>query len=340
MQADVSSLLIILAALIRGPTINTTYAEIADSKLVRDRARARLRPGVRAADMSVSARVLTDTNIVSIRVQGPDLTQATDKAAPKVEIIQHPDVRRMLIEQKAHAEGMRALTLYAGWVQDKAMIATEASDEAGDEDALEHDRWIAREDLLLPLVKGYCSEKAYELLGVSLQTFGGSGYTQDYPIEQYIRDAKIDTLYEGTTAIQALDLLFRKIARDQDATLTWFADQVREFVKGGRDDDAFADERQRLGDALEDAQQHLGVLLQHALASMEEDKRTEIYKTGLHATDFLFTLSEVLIGWLLLRHAEIAQDKLDSATAMSDEDRAFYTGKGASGRWFARNVLP
>ena len=300
---------------------------------------ARMSVGTKAM-ATLSTGYLNALDYAKVRVQGADLTQATDKTAPKVEIIQHPDVRRLLMEQKAHAEGMRALTLYAGWVQDKAQLATHASTEVDDEEAQDHDRWIAREDLLLPLVKGYCSEKAYELLGISLQTFGGSGYTQDYPIEQYIRDAKIDTLYEGTTAIQALDLLFRKIARDQGETLTWFADQIRAYVKDGTDDDPFHDERQRLGEALEDAQQHLGVLLTHAMASMEEDKRTEIYKSGLHATSFLESLSEVLIGWLLLRHAEVAKDKLDGDAALSDDDRAFYTGKVASGRWFARHVLP
>jgi hypothetical protein len=187
-------------------------------------------------------------------------------------------------------------------------------------------------------VKGYCSEKAYELLALSLQTYGGSGFTQDYPIEQYIRDAKIDTLYEGTTAIQALDLLFRKIVRDQGTTLTWLADQVRELVKGGAEGDPFAAEREQLGAALDEAQQHLGVLIQHAMASMDESKRTEIYKTGLNSTEFLFSLAEVTIGWLLLRHAEVAQDQLDAGAAGKDE--AFYAGKVASARWFLSTVLP
>jgi alkylation response protein AidB-like acyl-CoA dehydrogenase len=290
---------------------------------------ARMMVGTKAM-ATLSTGYLNALDYAKIRLQGPDLTQMADKTAPKVEIINHPDVRRLLMEQKAHAEGMRALVMFAGWVQDQAVVH--------EDDADEHDRWIAREDLLLPLVKGYCSEKAYELLALSLQTFGGSGFTQDYPIEQYIRDAKIDTLYEGTTAIQALDLLFRKIVRDQGATLTWLADQVREFVKGGGDTDVFADERARLGEALDQAQQHLGVLITHAMASMDETKRTEIYKTGLNSTEFLFSLSEVTIAWLLLRHAEIAQDKLDAGAAGNDE--AFYTGKVASARWFARTALP
>jgi alkylation response protein AidB-like acyl-CoA dehydrogenase len=160
------------------------------------------------------------------------------------------------MDQKAHAEGMRALVMYTGWVQDQAALVGAGAGDAEQDD--EHARWIAREDLLLPLVKGYCSEKAYELLAQSLQVFGGSGFTQDYPIEQYIRDAKIDTLYEGTTAIQALDLLFRKIVRDNGTTLTWLADQIRALVKAGGEPDPFALERERLGQALDDAQTHLG----------------------------------------------------------------------------------
>ena len=294
---------------------------------------ARMMVGTKAMS-TLSTGYLNALDYAKLRVQGPDLTRAADKTAPKVEIIDHPDVRRLLMTQKSHAEGMRALVMYAGWIQDQASLH-------GD-DADEHERWIAREDLLLPLVKGYCSEKAYELLGQSLQVFGGSGYTQDYPIEQYIRDAKIDTLYEGTTAIQALDLLFRKIARDQGATLTWLADQIREMVKGGVANDPFSDERERLGAALDDAQAHLGVLLTHAMASTQDGQSEEIYKAGLHSTDFLHSLSEVTIAWLLLRHAEVAQDKLDGAGAggLSENEQAFYEGKIASARWFARNVLP
>ena len=135
--------------------------------------------------------------------------------------------------QKAYAEGLRALWMYAAMTLDMKHLEPD------------NHYWDKLNDLLLPLVKGYSSEKAYELLAVSLQVFGGSGFTQDYPIEQYIRDAKIDTLYEGTTAIQALDLFIRKIVRDQGQTLMRFAEGILEYVKGGSDQ--FAKERQDLG---------------------------------------------------------------------------------------------
>ncbi len=157
-------------------------------------------------------------------MQGADLTQLTDKTAPRVTIIHHPDVRRLLMLQKAYAEGMRALVLYAATFQDTLQIA----EAAGQPDDLA----AAVNDLLLPVVKGAGSERAYEMLTHSLQTLGGSGFLQDYPIEQYIRDAKIDSLYEGTTAIQGMDLYFRKIVRNEGQALGYLLGQVREFAAG------------------------------------------------------------------------------------------------------------
>ena len=181
--------------------------------------------------------------------------------------------------------------------------------------------------------RGTTSEKAYELLATSLQVFGGSGFTRDYPIEQYIRDAKIDTLYEGTTAIQALDLFFRKIVRDQGQTLMRFAEGILEYVKGGSDE--FATERQALGQALEQVQNHIGVLVNHSVASTQEP--TEIYKVGFHTNALLESLAEVVMAWLLLEHAEIASARLGDA---SGDDVGFYTGKIASARFFVREALP
>jgi len=255
------------------------------------------------------------------RVQSADLTRASDKTAPRVEIIRHPDVRRMLMLQKSYAEGLRALWMYTAWTLDKMKLEPEDP------------HWANLNDLLLPLVKGYSSEKAYDLLATSLQVFGGSGFTQDYPIEQYIRDAKIDTLYEGTTAIQALDLFFRKIVKDQGQTLMRFTEGILEYVKGGSDD--FAQERQALGQALEQVQNHIEVLVNHSVASIESP--SEIYKAGLHTNALLESLAEVVIAWLLLEHAEIAVRRLPGADA---DDVAFYTGKIASARFLVGDALP
>ena len=281
---------------------------------------ARMLIGVKSAS-TLSTGYLNALEYAKERVQSADLSQMMDKTAPRVPIINHPDVRRMLMLQKSYAEGLRALCMYAAMTLDRARLETDDP------------YWGKLNDLLLPIVKGYSSEKAYELLATSLQVFGGSGYTQDYPIEQYVRDAKIDTLYEGTTAIQALDLFFRKIVRDQGQTLVRFAEGILEYVKGGSDE--FADERQALGQALEEAQNHVGVLVNHSMASMQEP--TEVYKVGLHTNALLESLGEVIIAWLLLEHAEVAAASLDGA---SDQDAAFYTGKIASARFFVREALP
>jgi hypothetical protein len=279
---------------------------------------ARMMIGTKAMG-TLSTGYLNALDYAQQRKQGPDLVEATDKSAPRVPIIRHPDVRRMLMTQKAHAEGMRALVLYTAWVQDQAILHPD------------NDMWERRNDLLLPLVKGYSSEKAYELLSMSLQVFGGSGYTQDYPMEQYIRDARIDTIYEGTTAIQALDFFFRKIARDQGATLAALASEIVEFVKGGADADPFAEEREILAQMLDDTQAHLGAMVEYLMASVGGEKR-EIYKVGLQTNHLLESMAETVIGWLLLRHAEIAIEKT--------EEEPFYQGKVESARWYVRHVAP
>lgn len=282
--------------------------------------RARMLIGTKST-ATLSTAYLNSLEYAKERIQGPDMTRMTDKTAPRVEIIRHPDVRRMLMLQKAHAEGLRALLYYTGWVQDQRLLHP---DDPG---------WDKLDDLLLPLVKGYSSEKSYELLATSLQVFGGSGFTQDYPIEQYIRDTKIDTLYEGTTGIQSLDLFFRKIARDQGQTLMALGGQVLEMVKGGPEE--LATERELLGKSLEDLQGHVGVMVGHLMGAQQSPE--ELYKLGLHANALLETVAEVVIAWLLLRHAEVALAALPEA---AKRDVAFYEGKVASARFFARHALP
>jgi len=281
---------------------------------------ARMMVGVKSA-ATLSTGYLNALEYARERIQSADLAEIMDKTAPRVPIIRHPDVRRLLMLQKAHAEGMRALFLFTAELQDEIVRQPE------------DDHFARLNDLLLPLIKGYCSEKAYDLLADSLQVFGGSGYTQDYPIEQYIRDAKIDSVYEGTTAIQGLDLFFRKIVRDQGQTLTRFSERILDTAKGGHE--ALAAERELLGTALEDLQGHIGVLVEHSMASLQDPQ--EVYKAGLHTTSLLESLAEVIIGWLLIRHGEVALEALEGA---DDSDRAFYEGKVASARFFATHALP
>jgi len=270
---------------------------------------------------TLSTAYLNALAYAKMRVQGADLPQAANKAAPRVTILQHADVRRMLMLQKCHAEGLRALALYTASVQDRVEIA------GGHGAAAAHDDDLLN-DLLLPMVKGYGSEKAYEMLALSLQCFGGSGYTQDYPIEQYIRDQKIDSLYEGTTHIQALDLLLRKVARDGGATLRRQLEQISTTIAGLEPIPALAVERAALEKALEEMNGILGALL----GKMGES----LHHVGLQGNRVLFALAELIIGWLLVRQAEVALRRREENPA----EQGFYDGKLAAVRFYCRNVLP
>lgn len=287
---------------------------------------ARMMVGTKAIS-TLSTGYLNALEYAKERVQGPDLAQFMDKTAPKVTITHHPDVRRSLMTQKAYAEGMRALVLHTAAVQDDIAVKEAAGEDASQLHALN--------DLLLPIVKGYGSEKAYEQLAQSLQTFGGSGYLQEYPIEQYIRDAKIDTLYEGTTAIQGQDFFFRKIVRNQGAALNGLAEEIKKFLAVGTGGEELAPARESLAKAAVELEAIVGVMLTD-LAATEQDTKN-IYKVGLNTTRLLLASGDVVVGFLLLRGAAVAAEKLETASA---KDQAFYQGKIAAAKFFAANVLP
>ena len=290
---------------------------------------ARMMVGTKAI-AALSTGYLNALDYAKSRVQGADLTEMTDKTAPRVTITHHPDVRRSLMLQKSYAEGLRALIAYTAYWQDIIEMG-----RSGDAD-IDVEAAERMNDLLLPIVKGVGSERSYEMLAVALQTYGGSGFLQDYPIEQYIRDAKIDTLYEGTTAIQGLDFFFRKIVKDQFRSLMTVAGQITETVKGDEGSGQFTVERELLGKALEDVQGIVAVLGQWAMASQSDSE--EIYKVGLNTTRLLMASGDLVIGWLLLRQAEVASAAL--AGEVAEKDRMFYRGKIETARWFARNRLP
>jgi alkylation response protein AidB-like acyl-CoA dehydrogenase len=288
---------------------------------------ARMMVGTKAIG-TLSAGYLAALEYAKERVQGADLTRMLDKTAPRVTITHHPDVRRMLMLQKAYTEGLRAVYLYTATFQDeiKAGAATGADTSLA-----------ARvNDMLLPIVKGVGSERATEQLLLSLQTLGGSGYLQDYPVEQYIRDAKIDSLYEGTTAIQSLDLLFRKIVRDNGQALTHVADEIKAFVDAESGNGRLKEERALLATALADVQGMLGALSGFLAAAVKDP--TSVYKVGQNSVRLLMAMGDLLIGWLLLRQAEVALTALGGEPQAKDV--AFYEGKVGAARFFAKTVLP
>ncbi|MGO4442843.1 acyl-CoA dehydrogenase [Mycobacterium sp. 2YAF39] len=286
---------------------------------------ARMTIGVKAAG-TLSTGYLNALAYAKERIQGADMTQMTDKTAPRVAIIAHPDVRRSLMTQKAYAEGLRALYMYAA--------AHQNSDVAQHVSGADPDLAHRVDDLLLPVVKGVGSERASEVLIESLQTLGGSGFLQDYPIEQYIRDAKIDSLYEGTTAIQALDFIFRKIFRDNGAALAHVASQISKTIESC--DAALKPHADLLRVALADVQAMTGTLTGYLMAASEQP--SDIYKIGLSSVRYLMAVGDLIIGWRLLAQADIAHAALAAGPGADDE--AFYQGKIATAAFFASNMLP
>jgi hypothetical protein len=291
---------------------------------------ARMMVGSKAIE-TLSTAYLNALDFAKNRVQGADLARQSDKTAPRVTIINHPDVRRMLMLQKSYTEGLRALVLYTATLQD-AVQAAALTGQAGEQDKAA----AARNDLLLPVIKGVGSERAYEMLTLSLQTLGGSGFLQDYPMEQYIRDAKIDSLYEGTTAIQSLDFFFRKVVRDGGAALTSLIEEISRFAADDSDG-ILKTERAAIADAVEHVQAMLTTLSGYAIGSLEQP--AEVYKVGQHSVRFLMAFGDLVIGWLLGRQAEVATRGLDG-DAVPAADRDFYAGKLAAARFFTATVLP
>ena len=260
------------------------------------------------------------------RIQGGDMKVMNDKASPRVEIIRHPDVRRSLMVQKSYSEGMRALVLYTASIQDEIELAVKAGDADRTKDM------EALNDLMLPIVKGYGSEKSWTLLGTeSLQTFGGAGFTRDWPIEQYVRDAKIDTLYEGTTAIQGLDFFFRKIVKDGGRAIGLLGKEIKTFAETGG---AHAAEKELLIKALDDLNAIIATLIAHAMESQTDPEK--IYTVGLNTSRCLMAVGDIITAWLLLRQADIAVAKIPNA----GKDLEFYNGKIASAKFFVTNYLP
>jgi len=290
---------------------------------------ARMTIGVKAAG-TLSTGYLNALAYAKERVQGADLTQMTDKTAPRVTIMHHPDVRRSLMTQKAYAEGLRALYLYAAAHQDDA-VAQRVS-------GADHDMAHRVDDLLLPIVKGVSSERAYEILTESLQTLGGSGFLTDYPLEQYIRDSKIDSLYEGTTAIQALDFFFRKIVRDHGQALQFVMAQISDTIDTC--DEALKPQAELLQTALDDVTAMTGALTGYLMSATQHP--TDIHRVGLGSVRYLLAVGDLLIGWRLLVQAGIAHAALDNGAANSaaKNDTAFYRGKIATATFFAKNMLP
>jgi|APLak6261679142_1056127.scaffolds.fasta_scaffold00016_79 hypothetical protein len=285
---------------------------------------ARIAVGIQGLAVASSA-YLNALEYAKDRKQGAHFTQFKDPKAERVAIIQHPDVRRMLLEMKATTEGIRSLVVKLASHRDQYHLYAGKDDEK----AAYH---MGQVDLLTPLVKAYGSDEAFRLCGIAQQVYGGAGFLKDWPVEQYTRDAKIFSIYEGTNHIQAMDLVARKLGQNGGANFQAFMGDLSAFVEANKNHKVFGKEVEYLSTASEAV---VGV----AMGMMGWSQSGKLTLVPLVANRFLLAMSQLAVAYLLLDagvKAEAALEKLPADHA----DRAFYEGKRYSALWYARNVLP
>jgi alkylation response protein AidB-like acyl-CoA dehydrogenase len=285
---------------------------------------ARIAVGIQGISVASSA-FLNALEYAKERKQGSSMKHWKDPTAPRVSIIEHADVRRMLIDMKSRVEGVRALAV-------KLAHHTDCARALSDRDEAKAAYHQGQVDLLVPLVKAYGSDQGFRVCETAIQTYGGVGYTRDFPVEQYCRDAKIFSIYEGTNHIQAMDLVGRKLGQAGGANLRAFLADIGQFVRQTAT-------HPTLGPAaktLSFAQEALGASAMRMLTWFQTGNVTLV---PLHANRFLEMMAETAVAWMLLDGAAIALEK-KSTVAADHPDAAFYEGKVAAALYFSRNVLP
>ena len=295
---------------------------------------ARIAVGVQGLAVASSA-FLNALDYAKERKQGSSITHWKDATSPRVAIIEHPDVRRMLLDMKSKVEGIRALAVKLVHHQDSVDFLTHGHASGGSADA-DKDKKVAyhqgQVDLLVPLIKSYGSDQGFRVCETAIQTYGGAGYTRDYPVEQYCRDAKIFSIYEGTNHIQAMDLVGRKLGQAGGANLQAFIGDVAKFVAANREHPVLAGAVKKLGAA----QEALGGSAMKLLMWFQTGN---VAMVPLSANRFCEMMSELTVSWLLLEGAVIAHEK-STKLAAGDSDKPFYDGKVQAALYYARNVLP
>ena len=261
------------------------------------------------------------------RQQGSSVKNFKDPGAPRVAILEHSDIRRLLLEMKAKVEGTRALAIKLALHADLARALAESDPGA----AARHDGQV---DLLTPVVKAYGSDQAFRIAEMAVQIYGGAGFVEDHPVEQYLRDAKIFSIYEGTNHIQALDLVARKLGARGGENFADFLKEIAGFVAEHSARPGLAGELKALGEAAGALQRGAGSLMEFFVSG-------KIDQVTLVASPFLEALAEVAVAHLLLEAAVLAETRLgrDEKT-LSSEDVEFYRGKILAARYFVSYVLP
>lgn len=256
------------------------------------------------------------------RVQGSDISKARKAGGGSVPLIHHADVRRMLLLQKSHVEGMRSLAYFAAYTADLAETATEEASKKAHENRLA---------LLTPIVKAFSTDRGFLMCSEAIQVFGGYGFCGEYPVEQFARDARIAPLYEGTNFIQAADLIGRKLPLDGGSAFQALLAEIATFVEDNKDIEALSTVTDGLTKAHQATLAAVGKLMESMGAGDAEFPMSV-------ATRFLHILGDLFVAWQLGIHARIAHDALQ-AGAKGDE-AVFYQGKIVTARFYAANVLP
>ncbi|MEX1315039.1 MAG: acyl-CoA dehydrogenase, partial [Desulfotignum sp.] len=266
------------------------------------------------------ASYLNALNYAKERIQGAALTAA--KGSPGVPIIQHPDIRRTLMSMKTVSEGMRSLLFYVGFLEDMITVSPDEN---------EKNRYQGLIDVLIPVAKGYVTDRAFEICSLGLQVFGGYGYTKEYPQEQLLRDCRITQIYEGTNGIQAMDLLGRKLSLNHGGAFMDLATEVEKTIAQARKDAELA--------SLANIVQITVAHLKETAGKLAGDLGSENILTAFaHAHPFMDVFGDTLMGWMLLWRAVTARKKL--AGSPGKKDAVFYQGQITGTRFFIRTVLP
>ena len=282
---------------------------------------ARLLVGMQGLSCA-SASYMNAVNYARERLQGKNLLQMMDPNAPSVPIIQHPDVRRMLISMKAYVEGMRSLLYYAGFLTDQISVSGDEEEKAKLQGLI---------DLLIPVCKGYVTDKAFEVCSTGVQVFGGYGFTREYPQEQLLRDCRITMIYEGTNGIQAMDLLGRKLGMNKGKPIMDLMGEIQKTLAQAKAIESLADYAARLEKALN----RLGEVAMHLGANAMSPKVMNAFS---FAHPFLEASGDVVLAWMLLWRAVVAAQKLEKGA--KKKDQAFYEGQVKSAEYFTQAVLP
>jgi alkylation response protein AidB-like acyl-CoA dehydrogenase len=269
-----------------------------------------------------STAYLYAVNYARQRVQGRHLLKSFDHGAPSVPIIQHPDIRRMLLSMKAYVEGMRSLLYYIGNCEDKSHISDQEEQRA---------KYQGLIDLLIPIAKGYVTDRAFEVCSMGVQVYGGYGYIREYPMEQILRDSRITLIYEGTNGIQAMDLLGRKLGMNQGKPVMDLLGEVQQTIAAAKSISGLED----MAGKLEAAVNKLGQVAMHIGQTAMSEK---VMHAFAHAYSFMEVCGDVIMGWMLLWRASLAAQNLEKGAGKKDV--AFYEGQIKSAEFFVHSVLP